>query len=105
LRLVAQYADACNFFVPPEQVMQKIDVLRRHCDAVKRDIRDIEVTALLRGEPDWTTDHVLRGAEAYAAVGVATVMAVAVGADPASVLQSTYGPAAERLAAIAPKPL
>jgi hypothetical protein len=33
------------------------------------------------------------------------VIAVAVGADPAAVLRSTYGPAVERLAAIQPKPL
>jgi F420-dependent oxidoreductase-like protein len=105
LRLVAQYADACNFFGGPEQVAEKIEVLRRHCDALGRDIRDIEVTALLRGPPEWTTDDVLRSAEAYAAVGVATVMASAVGPDPAAVLQSVYAPAVGRLAAIQPKPL
>jgi F420-dependent oxidoreductase-like protein len=105
LRLVAQYADACNFFGPPEEVTQKIEVLRRHCDALQRDIRDIEVTALLRGQPDWTVDDILRGAQAYAAAGAATVIAVAVGADPAAVLRSTYGPAVERLAAIQPTPL
>src|SRR4051794_7780264 len=37
LRLVAQYADACNIFGPADVVAQKIDVLRRHCDAVGRD--------------------------------------------------------------------
>jgi F420-dependent oxidoreductase-like protein len=105
LRLVAQYADACNFFGTPQEVTHKIEVLRRHCDALKRDIREIEVTALLRGAPDWTVDDVLRGAEAYAAVGVETVMALAVGADPVAALRSTYGPAVERLAAIQPKPL
>jgi F420-dependent oxidoreductase-like protein len=105
LRLVAQYADACNFFGPPEQAAQKIEVLRRHCDAVGRDIREIEVTALLSAAPDATADDVLRSAEAYAAVGVATVMAGAAGADPAAVLEATYAPAMERLAAIRPKPL
>jgi F420-dependent oxidoreductase-like protein len=105
LRLVAQYADACNFFGDPEQVAQKIEVLRHHCDAVQRDIRDIEVTALLRGTPDWTVDNVLRSAEAYAAVGVATVMAGAVGSDPAASLEAVYAPAVQRLAAINSKPL
>ena len=105
LRLVAHYADACNLFGSPEQVAHKIDVLRRHCDAVQRNVRDIEVTALLRGPPEWTGDDVLRAAEAYAAVGVATVMAGAVGADPAAALQSTYGPAMARLAALEAKPL
>src|ERR1700752_3510163 len=37
LRLVAQYADACNIFGGPEDVAQKLDVLRRHCDDVGRD--------------------------------------------------------------------
>ena len=35
LRLVAQYADACNFFGGPDEVAHKVDVLRRHCDAVR----------------------------------------------------------------------
>jgi len=105
LRLVAQYADACNLFGGPDQVAQKIDVLRRHCDAVQRDIREIEVTAIATGSPDRTADEVLRSAEAYAAVGVATVMTGAAGADPPAALRSIYGPAMERLAAIQPKPL
>jgi F420-dependent oxidoreductase-like protein len=105
LRLVARYADACNFFGTPEQVAHKVEVLRRHCEAVGRDIRDIEVTALLSAGPDWTVDDVLRAAEAYAAQGVATVMAGAVGADPAAVLESVYRPAMQRLAAIRPAPL
>src|SRR5206468_5708850 len=36
LRLVAQYADACNIFGDADAVAQKLDVLRRHCDAVGR---------------------------------------------------------------------
>jgi F420-dependent oxidoreductase-like protein len=105
LRLVAQYADACNVFGPPEQVAHKVEVLRRHCDTLGRDIRDIEVTAMLLPRSDWTVDDVLMSAEAYAAVGVATVMTSAVGPDPAAVLASVYAEAAPRLAAIQPKPL
>jgi F420-dependent oxidoreductase-like protein len=105
LRLVAQYADACNFFGSPEQVAHKLEVLRGHCETLGRDIRGIEVTALLPARPEWTVDDVLRSAEAYAAVGVATVMTSAVGADPAAALESIYGPAAPRLAAIDPRPL
>jgi F420-dependent oxidoreductase-like protein len=105
LRLVAQYADACNFFGPPDMVAHKIEVLRRHCDAVGRDIREIEVTALLQAQEDWTVDDVVRSAEAYAAVGTATVMANALGADPVGKLETLFGPAAERMRAIQPKPL
>jgi F420-dependent oxidoreductase-like protein len=105
LRLVAQYADACNIFGRPDQVAHKVDVLRRHCDTVGRDIRDIEITAMLPGHVDWTVDDVLKGAEAYAAVGVATVVASALGDDPAALLDKVYAEAAPRLAAIQSKPL
>jgi F420-dependent oxidoreductase-like protein len=105
LRLVAQYADACNFFGAPEDVAHKVDVLRRHCETVGRDIREIEVTALLQAQDGWTADDVVRSAEAYAAVGVATVMTSAPGPDPAAALESVYGPAMERLGALHPRPL
>lgn len=105
LRLVAQYADACNLFGGPDEVSHKLDVLRRHCDTVGRDIREIEVTALLSTPDDGTPDDVLRSAEDYAAVGVATVMARAVGSDPAGKLETLFGPAVERMKAIQPKAL
>jgi F420-dependent oxidoreductase-like protein len=105
LRLVALHADACNFFGGPDMVAHKIDVLRRHCDAVGRDIREIEVTALLQAQEDWTADDLLRATEGYAAVGTRTVMANALGADPAGKLETLFGPAVERLKAIEPKAL
>jgi alkanesulfonate monooxygenase len=43
LRLVAQYAQACNLFAGPD-LPRKLDVLRRHCDAVGRDYDQIEKT-------------------------------------------------------------
>jgi len=46
LRLVAQYADACNVFGGPERVAHKFEVLRGHCDAVGRDYDSIEKTLL-----------------------------------------------------------
>jgi F420-dependent oxidoreductase-like protein len=46
LRLVAQYADACNLFGEADVVRQKLAVLRDHCAAVDRDIATIEVTQL-----------------------------------------------------------
>jgi F420-dependent oxidoreductase-like protein len=105
LRLVARYADACNLFGDPAAVAHKVDVLRRHCDAVGRDIGGIEVTALLQPREDWTPGDVVRAGETYAAVGVATVMASAMGADPAGKLETLFGPAVERLRAITPRAL
>lgn len=48
LRLVAQYADACNLFarMGPDVLRQKLDILKRHCDAVGRPYEAIERTAL-----------------------------------------------------------
>jgi F420-dependent oxidoreductase-like protein len=106
LRLVAQYADACNIFGGPEEVAQKIEVLRRHCDEVGRDPNEIEVTAMYREIPaDATADSIIRGAEALAEVGVSTLVTGAVGEDPAGWLESTFGPAMERLADIEPASL
>jgi alkanesulfonate monooxygenase SsuD/methylene tetrahydromethanopterin reductase-like flavin-dependent oxidoreductase (luciferase family) len=48
LRLVAQYADACNLFTGRgmEPVRTELDVLRRHCDDLGRDYATIEKTTL-----------------------------------------------------------
>ncbi len=45
LRLVAQYAQACNLFNTPD-LEHKLDVLRGHCEAVGRDYDDIEKTVM-----------------------------------------------------------
>jgi F420-dependent oxidoreductase-like protein len=45
LRLVAQYAQACNLFLGPE-LEHKLDVLRRHCDEVGRDYDEIQKTVM-----------------------------------------------------------
>jgi F420-dependent oxidoreductase-like protein len=44
LRLVAQYADACNLFAGGGEA-RKLDVLRQHCEAVGRDYDTIYKTA------------------------------------------------------------
>jgi len=62
LRLVAQYADACNIGASPEAA-HKLDVLRGHCDAVGRDYDTIEKTTMLALSPDDTADTVARAAE------------------------------------------
>jgi alkanesulfonate monooxygenase SsuD/methylene tetrahydromethanopterin reductase-like flavin-dependent oxidoreductase (luciferase family) len=46
LRLVAQHADACNFFGDVPTVRHKIEILRRHCSDVGRDFDEITVTRL-----------------------------------------------------------
>jgi F420-dependent oxidoreductase-like protein len=48
LRLVAQYADACNLFTygGPDAIRQKLAVLRAHCETLGRPYQAIERTAL-----------------------------------------------------------
>jgi F420-dependent oxidoreductase-like protein len=49
LRLVAQYADACNLFARDNyevNLPHKLDVLKQHCDTLGRDYAEIEKTTL-----------------------------------------------------------
>jgi alkanesulfonate monooxygenase SsuD/methylene tetrahydromethanopterin reductase-like flavin-dependent oxidoreductase (luciferase family) len=51
LRLVAQYADACNLFdlgLGPEGIPRKLDIIREHCEDVGRDYAEIEKSCLAR---------------------------------------------------------
>jgi F420-dependent oxidoreductase-like protein len=48
LRLVAEYADACNILVPdPGESRAKLEILKRHCDSVGRAYEEIEKTSLV----------------------------------------------------------
>ncbi|MFI5262768.1 MAG: LLM class F420-dependent oxidoreductase, partial [Candidatus Limnocylindrales bacterium] len=46
LRLVAQYADACNIFGGADNIRHKLAVLKEHCEVVGRDYATIEKTNL-----------------------------------------------------------
>ena len=51
LRLMAQYAQACNLFANPDTLptlQHKLDVLRAHCESLGRDFATIELTTLDR---------------------------------------------------------
>jgi len=51
LRLVAQYADACNVFGAPEAIARKYEILRDHCEAIGRDPNEIERSTLQNIDP------------------------------------------------------
>jgi F420-dependent oxidoreductase-like protein len=68
LRLVAQYADACNIGLSPE-AGHKLDVLRQHCAAVGRDYDSIEKTTMIAIDPSSTKEDVVRAATAAAELG------------------------------------
>jgi alkanesulfonate monooxygenase len=50
LRLVAQYAQACNLFAGPD-LARKLGVLREHCEAVGREYDEIEKTVMMPLDP------------------------------------------------------
>ena len=64
LRLVAEYADACNVFGGPETVHRKYEVLRAHCEAIGRPYDAIERSSLQDVDmaPAGPTDDRRRGA-------------------------------------------
>jgi len=47
LKMVARYADSWNAFGTPDVFKHKIDVLRRHCEAIGRDLNAIEKSVSL----------------------------------------------------------
>ena len=54
-------------------------------------------------QPGARSDDLIRDAEAFAAVGVSTLVTSSAGDDPAAWLESTFGPCMEKLAAIEPR--
>ena len=71
LRLVAQYADACNLFGSPD-VAHKLEVLRRHCEDVGRDYDAIEKTVITTfdvGEDGESTGELIARLREFAALG------------------------------------
>jgi alkanesulfonate monooxygenase SsuD/methylene tetrahydromethanopterin reductase-like flavin-dependent oxidoreductase (luciferase family)/predicted kinase len=46
LKIVAELADGCNLSSGEDVLKSKIDILRRHCEAVGRDPAEVEITAL-----------------------------------------------------------
>ena len=72
LRLVAQYAQACNLFSGP-QLQHKLEVLREHCDRLGRDYDEIEKTVTFPldvGRDGERLDETLDGLRALADLGV-----------------------------------
>ena len=83
LRMVAQYADACNIFGQgPDVMAHKLDVLRRHCDDLDRDYEAIQKSMVLDADPTGDTDAFLADMAAYAALGIELVTLMPQGVDP-----------------------
>jgi F420-dependent oxidoreductase-like protein len=76
LRMVAQYADACNLF-PTPQMPHKLEVLRDHCKTLGRNYDEIEKTALFSfdvGENGEKVGQVIGGLRWLAGMGIQTAI-------------------------------
>ena len=100
LRLVAQYADACNIFGDADVIAHKLDVLRRHCDDLGRDFADIEVTNLVNVDGETGPEEILATCRGLSAVGVHTVMARSSQREPSTWLEETWGPVMAELSSL-----
>jgi F420-dependent oxidoreductase-like protein len=72
LRLVAQYADACNLFPVPD-IGRKLDVLRKHCDDVGRDYDEIEKTVIFNFALSTGVGEIVKQFERFAGLGFTVV--------------------------------
>ena len=73
LRLVAQYADACNLYGPPETIKAKLAILQQHCATLGRDYATIEKTSLgtVELQPGkMTAKDVIRHCRVLADIGI-----------------------------------
>jgi F420-dependent oxidoreductase-like protein len=98
LRLVAQYADACNLFASGvDAVKAKLDVLSRHCDEVGRDYDTIEKTIL--AGPDLVSDpeKFVTEMEGYAAIGIEHVQLATLTPNPVEFAERLGGTILGRL--------
>jgi len=73
LRLVAEYADACNVFDIPDggaTITRKLAVLAEHCAAVGRDHSEVEKTVSTRLGADETPEAFAERCRALAGLGI-----------------------------------
>jgi alkanesulfonate monooxygenase len=96
LKLVAQYADACNIFAGLEAA-HKLDVLRAHCDTVGRDYDKIEKTTTISIDPGSTADDIVRAGAEMAKLGFTTMYVYASGITEPTAIVDLMGTAASQL--------
>jgi len=102
LRLVAQYADACNLFaLEPAEVAHKLEVLMRHCADVGRDPAQIEktiISGVFASDPLDDVDGFIARMDEYARLGIELVEVVPLGSDPVAWVTRLGEEAVPRLA-------
>jgi F420-dependent oxidoreductase-like protein len=101
LRLVAQYADACNLFATGlDEIRHKLEVLERHCADVGRDPAEITKTILGGGDPAGDPDGFLANMEQYAQLGIDLVEIVPMVPDPVALVSQLAETVVPRLTEI-----
>ncbi|RZS89927.1 F420-dependent oxidoreductase-like protein [Motilibacter rhizosphaerae] len=84
LRLVAQYADACNLFDAGLDVLRdKLAVLDQHCADVGRDPATVQRTVVAAGDPLADVDEFVARMQSYAELGISKAWVSRRGPGPA----------------------
>jgi F420-dependent oxidoreductase-like protein len=102
LRLVAEYADACNLFDIPDggrTVTHKLAVLARHCEQVGRPFGAIEKTLSTRLEAGESADSFVARCRAAAALGIDHAVVL----TPGPWTEDTLGTLAEAISSLKPR--
>ena len=107
LRLVAEYAYACNLFDIPDggrAVRHQLDVLDRHCADVGRPAEEIERTVTTALEPDESMQGLVDRCHALGEPGVEHVVVIARGRPLSDGDLNCVAAAADQLHGLAPTP-
>jgi F420-dependent oxidoreductase-like protein len=101
LRLVAQYADACNLFSSAEDELQrKLAILDEHCADVGRDPAAIQRTMIAAPGATDDVDEFLKSMERASKLGISQVWVAATAPDPAGFVTGLTENVLPRLAQI-----
>jgi F420-dependent oxidoreductase-like protein len=103
LRLVAEYADACNLFDIPDgglAVRRQLDVLARHCADVGRSYELIERTITTALQPDEPVDRFVERCGKLGELGIQHVVVITRGRPWSDHGVNTLGAAATQLAGV-----
>jgi alkanesulfonate monooxygenase SsuD/methylene tetrahydromethanopterin reductase-like flavin-dependent oxidoreductase (luciferase family) len=95
LRLVAQYANACNLFSGADEARHKLEVLRSHCEAVGRDYDEIEKTTMINIDASTSQGELLGKLGAARDLGFTTSYVFARNPEPLAAIELLAGVAGE----------
>jgi F420-dependent oxidoreductase-like protein len=107
LRLVAEYADACNLFDVPDggrAVRHQLAVLDRHCADVGRPAKEIERTVTTALEPGESPDRLVERCHALADLGMQHVVVIVRGRALTDADLNCVAGAADQLTGLAHTP-